>query len=409
MFCIRHAYSLPTRFLSCLFALAVSALFATAAHAQATVSDDAFVNSNTPTANYGSGLALSVGSSSRSFIKFDLSGLPEGIRAEDVRKAVLKLWVNPVGTAGAIDVTRVTSSWSERNVTNATAPTLGTVEASAVAVSNSTKNNFILVDLTELVKGWVSGSVTNHGVAVAAASGSPAALLFDSKENLATSHEPQLQIMLASQGTAGPRGEDGVSVTAIPLAVGDAVCPTGGSKFTAGNGAITYACNGAQGAAGQNGSNGLNGANGQSVTAETLAVGNANCPYGGSKFTSTSGVTYACNGAPGGSGGASGCPAGYVPVGPKLCVEDNDSSGWTFSAAAAHCNAVGGHLPSSAEMRAIMINVVSVGGGVLLDWIDDQVGDDMALYVNNGNDAQNPDGARATTTASFARCVVSLE
>src|SRR3954466_6436181 len=82
MFCIRHAYSLPTRFLSCLFALAVSALFATAAHAQATVSDDAFVNSNTPTANYGSGLALSVGSSSRSFIKFDLSGLPEGIRAE---------------------------------------------------------------------------------------------------------------------------------------------------------------------------------------------------------------------------------------------------------------------------------------------------------------------------------------
>ena len=42
---------------------------------------------------------------------------------------------------------------------------------------------------------------------------------------------------------------------------------------------------------------GLNGVDGVSVTSVALAPGaDPNCPLGGSKFTSASGVTYACNG-----------------------------------------------------------------------------------------------------------------
>jgi hypothetical protein len=42
----------------------------------------------------------------------------------------------------------------------------------------------------------------------------------------------------------GPAGADGVSVTSIALAPGaDANCPLGGSKFTSASG-VTYACNG---------------------------------------------------------------------------------------------------------------------------------------------------------------------
>lgn len=58
---------------------------------------------------------------------------------------------------------------------------------------------------------------------------------------------------------------------------------------------------GPQGAAGTNGtngtagSNGTNGTNGASVTSSAETKG-ANCAEGGSKFTSASGVTYACNG-----------------------------------------------------------------------------------------------------------------
>jgi hypothetical protein len=49
-----------------------------------------------------------------------------------------------------------------------------------------------------------------------------------------------------SWNTTGVNGQDGVSVTSEALAPGDdPACPNGGSKFTATNG-VTYACNGLQ-------------------------------------------------------------------------------------------------------------------------------------------------------------------
>jgi hypothetical protein len=59
---------------------------------------------------------------------------------------------------------------------------------------------------------------------------------------------------------------------------------------------------GAPGTNGTNGTNGTDGADGQngvSVTTASEPAG-ANCPSGGSRFTAANGVTYACNGAPGG-------------------------------------------------------------------------------------------------------------
>ena len=103
------------------------------------------------------------------------------------------------------------------------------------------------------------------------------------------------------------------------------------------------------------------------------------------------------------------CPGGYVSVGGALCAENPDSSGWTFSTCANHCRAASGHMCSSAEMRAIMQSGVALTGGVVLDWIDDQDADDSAMYVNNGSDANNPDGARATTTSSYCRCCADVE
>ena len=58
--------------------------------------------------------------------------------------------------------------------------------------------------------------------------------------------------------TSGVNGQDGVSVTSASLPSGDANCPTGGSKFTAANGA-TYACNGSNGVDGSSRSCSLSG------------------------------------------------------------------------------------------------------------------------------------------------------
>ena len=64
---------------------------------------------------------------------------------------------------------------------------------------------------------------------------------------------------------------------------------------------------------------------------------------------------------------------------------------------------------TSGEVRTILKTGVVLGtGGVVLDWLADQTGDDVALYVNNGADAENPEGVRATSTVSYARCMINL-
>jgi hypothetical protein len=105
-----------------------------------------------------------------------------------------------------------------------------------------------------------------------------------------------------------------------------------------------------------------------------------------------------------------GCLPGYVKIGNALCVENIDESGFTFSGCANKCRAEQAHICSSSEMRTIMTSGVTIGnGGVAGDWIDDQIADDEALYVNNGSDPENPDGARDTDGSSFCRCCQNVE
>ncbi|HEY5948200.1 MAG TPA: hypothetical protein VIV40_22040 [Kofleriaceae bacterium] len=105
-----------------------------------------------------------------------------------------------------------------------------------------------------------------------------------------------------------------------------------------------------------------------------------------------------------------GCPAGYISGGGTLCIENIDACCYTFSAAANRCRIAGAHLCTSDEIRSVMTGGIAVGnGGLLYDWMADQDADDSALYVNNGTDAANPDGARATSTSSYSRCCTRVE
>lgn len=116
------------------------------------------------------------------------------------------------------------------------------------------------------------------------------------------------------KGDTGPAGAEGLTaLTATAAEPAGANCPTGGIRVDSGvdtnrdnqldagevNAPATrYVCNGAQGPqgpTGMTGAQGLRGADGQSVVATTEPAG-ANCPNGGTKFTSASGDNYVCNG-----------------------------------------------------------------------------------------------------------------
>ena len=65
---------------------------------------------------------------------------------------------------------------------------------------------FVAVDVTSLVQGWVTTPSSNYGIALSTGSGS---ILFDSKENGETSHMAKLDITLVNQGSQGEQGPQG--------------------------------------------------------------------------------------------------------------------------------------------------------------------------------------------------------
>jgi hypothetical protein len=103
-----------------------------------------------------------------------------------------------MGGSGSFNVDLVNSSWTEFGITYNNSPTLGTTIASSIPLTSANVHDYVIVDVTSAVQAWLDGSQPNDGIALVANSG--LGVLFDSKENTATSHPPELDIVFASGG-----------------------------------------------------------------------------------------------------------------------------------------------------------------------------------------------------------------
>jgi hypothetical protein len=240
-----------------IMAAAVLALAAGKGYAtDAAVTGDASVNSVFPAANFGSLSNLYVSNRSTALIQFDLSSLPAGTTASQIGKATLTVFVNRINTAGLVTVQPVTSAWAESTVTYATIPTLGTMVASFTPAS---ANQFITIDVTSLVQGWVTTPASNYGIALSAAS---ANVVLDAKESDETSHAARLDVTVVSQGPTGATGPQG------PQGIQGVQGPTGAVG--------AQGQQGTQGVAGPAGATGAEGIQGiQGPTGATGAAGPA--------------------------------------------------------------------------------------------------------------------------------------
>ena len=124
---------------------------------------DASVSPARPAVNFGSLSNLSVGSGQTALLQFDLTQLPAGVTSSQISKATLTVFVNRVFTRGAVTIAPVTSSWTELGVTYSTAPTTGSAAANFTA---STAGQFVSIDVTSLVQGWVAAPSSNYGFAL---------------------------------------------------------------------------------------------------------------------------------------------------------------------------------------------------------------------------------------------------
>ena len=183
------------------------------------VSGDTFVSPGS-SANYSTSPTVNVGGTGnyQGLIAFDLSGLPAGTTAASISKASITLFVNKLGTPGSIDVSAANGTWTEAAATGTNAPVAGMLVASQVPVNAASA--YVTVDATALLKAWLSGTIANSGILIAADAGAPGtSVLFDSKESSTTSHPAVLQVVLTAtgaQGPAGPQGPQGVPGVAGP-------------------------------------------------------------------------------------------------------------------------------------------------------------------------------------------------
>ena len=174
------------------------------ARAQITPAADAYTNTASPSTNYGAQKLLDVDSPSQTtYIQFDLSSIPAGYSGSSVAKATLKLYVNAVTGAGSFNVDYVNGSWSENTITANMAPALGTTIVPNVALDKTQVKDYLLIDITPAVQGWLNGTQTNDGIALVA--NSPLNASLDSKESTTQSHPPELDIVFAS-GSGGITG-----------------------------------------------------------------------------------------------------------------------------------------------------------------------------------------------------------
>ncbi len=230
---------------------------------EATLVGDASVNSAYPSTNFGGLSNMYVGNGTTALIQFDLSTLPPGVTAAQISKATLKLFVNRIYTFGSVALQPVAGSWTESGVTYATMPSLGSAIGSFTPAAG---NQFIAIDVTSLVQGWIAAPGSNFGIALTSATGS---IVFDTKENDETSHAAQLDITVVSMGPAGATGSQGIQGIAGLQGVTGATGSTGAQGIQGVMGAT--GTTGAQGIAGTTGATGSQGI--QGVTGATGTTG----------------------------------------------------------------------------------------------------------------------------------------
>jgi hypothetical protein len=160
--------------------------------------------------NFGSAPLLYVtgatfgGGTYKTYIQFDLSAIPSGYTNADIAKATLKLYVNGVTTAGGFEVDAISGPWFESTITDHKQPTLQGVIVPDVQVTAADTNQYILIDITSTVQGWVDVPSSNNGIALLALKQFSAS--FDSKENATTSHPPELDIVFSESAGSGITG-----------------------------------------------------------------------------------------------------------------------------------------------------------------------------------------------------------
>jgi len=147
--------------LNALLGLVILPVLASTLLAQSALTDDAHVSTSQSNANNGSNPNLNLSPTENIYLKFKFfSTLPASTPGSAVERATLKLYVGSIKTAGKLDVYSVLGAWDESTITANNTPPLGSLAATSERIGADQKGNFIVIDITPLVRQWL-GNVGN--------------------------------------------------------------------------------------------------------------------------------------------------------------------------------------------------------------------------------------------------------
>jgi len=125
------------------------------------LTDDAWVNANSPTSNFGTGADVFVHNWGPKYglVRFDASV----IAGQNIDSATLTLYLNDIAAAGNISLYAITSSWSESTVTWSNQPPAEAVPVAIRALTLADEGSVISIDVTSAVQRWSDGVLVDAG------------------------------------------------------------------------------------------------------------------------------------------------------------------------------------------------------------------------------------------------------
>jgi len=146
------------------------------------------------------------GHEDQGFVKFDLSPLPPDSQIE---RATLRLWPNKVKKAGTLRLHEVLADWHEDTIRWRQLPPT-TPAFDSLPINKNDKKQFLTIDVTTIVQGWIDNPPMNFGLALVSDQTDPLKIKLDSKENQNTSHPMEIEVtLLPGLGSEGPPGIQG--------------------------------------------------------------------------------------------------------------------------------------------------------------------------------------------------------
>ena len=163
---------------------------------------DAYVDEANPNNNYGSASTLDIGEDSNGnddyiYIRFDLSGIPSDAV---IVSAELKLYAKEgIADGKTVKIYRVLGDWSETGITWSNKPDNAANETDSAAIPST--NNWMVLDVTGDVEGFVNGSFSNYGWVIKCVDCSAVVKNFASREYSDASKRPKLVVEYVEPNT----------------------------------------------------------------------------------------------------------------------------------------------------------------------------------------------------------------